>query len=166
MNAGPEGGNWKPAGPNDKGLDGQPARWTDTKTVTGDAAMTTQNNNWGQQAPYVLTPEFRAAWTTTQDLLTVGGYELRLYRETKVKYEPYAPKEWFTPVFLQASQTEEIAQLRTNISDFVTQSTVQFIVGEKKIDSDWDAYISQLNSLGLARYVDIYQTAYSAKFPN
>jgi putative aldouronate transport system substrate-binding protein len=162
MEWGPEGVNWKKAGPNDKGLEGEPARWTDTRGSAGHGNV--YNTDWGQAAPTVRTPTWRSAWTATQDMLSVGGYELRLHQETKNKYAPYAPKEWLTPVFLNPKQIEEAAQMKTNIDAFVNQSTVQFIVGDKDLDRDWDAYIAQLQKLNLDQYVQMYQTAYSAKF--
>jgi putative aldouronate transport system substrate-binding protein len=162
MEWGLEGVNWKKAGPNDKGLDGQPARWTDIRGSAGHGNV--YNTDWGQEAPDVRTPDFRAAWTADQDLLSVAGYELRLHRETRTKYAPYAPKEWFTPVFLNPKQIEEAAQMQTNITNFVNQSTVQFIVGDKDLDKDWDAYIAQLQKLNLDKYIQMNQDAYSAKF--
>jgi putative aldouronate transport system substrate-binding protein len=162
MEMGLEGINWKKAGPNDKGLEGEPARFTDTRSSAGHGNV--YNTDWGQAAATVRTATWRAAWSADQNLFTVGGYELRLYKETKTKYEPYAPKEWFTPVFLNPKQIEEAAQMQTNISDFVNQSTVQFIVGDKDLDKDWEAYIAQLKKLNLDQYIKMNQDAYTAKF--
>jgi putative aldouronate transport system substrate-binding protein len=162
MESGLEGVNWKKAGPNDKGLEGEPARWTDTRSAAGHGNV--YNTDWGQAAPTLRTAAYRSAWTANQDLLSVAGYELRLHQETKKKYAPYAPKEWFTPVFLNPKQIEEAAQMQTNINDFVNQSTVQFIVGDKDLDKDWDAYIAQLKRLNLDQYIQMNQDAYSAKF--
>jgi len=162
MDFGLEGVNWKKAGPNDKGLEGGTAKWTDIRGSAGHGNV--YNTDWGQAAPTLRTAEYRAGWTANQDLLSVAGYELRLHQETKNKFAPYAPKEWFTPVFLNPKQIEEAAQMLTNISDFVNQSTVQFIVGDKDLDKDWDAYIAQLKKLNLDQYIQMNQTAYTAKF--
>jgi len=162
MDFGLEGKNWKKAGPNDKGLDGQPAKWTDIRGSAGHGNV--YNTDWGQEALTLRTATYRAAWTANQDLLSVAGYELRLYKESKTKYAPSAPKEWFTPVFLNPKQIEEAAQMQTNITDFVNRSTVQFIVGEKDLDKDWDAYVAQLKNLNLDKYIQMNQDAYSAKF--
>lgn len=161
MEWGPEGVEWKPAGPNDKGLDGQPAKWVDIRPYAG-VENHVQNNEWAQMAPTVRTAAWRANWATNQNALSADGYELFLYQQTKEKYAPYAPTEFYTPVFLQPSQTEQVAQLQTNIQDYVTQSTVQFIVGQKDVDKDWDGYISHLKGLGLDNYIATYQSAYSA----
>ncbi|OAH14239.1 hypothetical protein [Streptomyces jeddahensis] len=37
---------------------------------------------------------------------------------------------------------------------------MQFITGKKSLDSDWDSYVSQLDQLGLKRFLQIYQAAY------
>ncbi|MGN0743083.1 MAG: hypothetical protein ACI4L8_10550 [Candidatus Fimadaptatus sp.] len=40
---------------------------------------------------------------------------------------------------------------------------VQFIIGEKDIDNDWDAYVAGLEQLDMARYIEIYQNALDAR---
>jgi putative aldouronate transport system substrate-binding protein len=52
------------------------------------------------------------------------------------------------------------ATLQTDIATSITQSTAQFITGQKSLDSDWDSYVSDLGKLGLKRFLHIYQEAY------
>ena len=54
----------------------------------------------------------------------------------------------------------EMAQLMTNINTYVEESIAKFIIGDLKIDSDWDKYLTELNKLGLPRYLEIIQTTY------
>jgi putative aldouronate transport system substrate-binding protein len=56
----------------------------------------------------------------------------------------------------------ELATLQTNLGTYIQQSAVQFITGEKSLDSDWDSYLGELDSLGLDRFLEIYQQAYDA----
>lgn len=39
----------------------------------------------------------------------------------------------------------------------------KFISGEEDIESGWDAYIKNLEKMGLADLLEIYQNAYNAK---
>ncbi len=164
MESGPEGFNWEPALTGDKGLTGAQARFRDLSTAMGHGDV--DNFSWGQQAPTVRTAEWRASWAADQNLMTVQGYELRLFKETSDKYEPYAPKEWYTRVFMNPDDIEVVAQMKTNIIDYMHQATVQFIVGELDIESDWDAYIAQLKKLDLEEYMDFHQAAWTAKMKN
>ena len=40
------------------------------------------------------------------------------------------------------------------------ESTAAFVTGNKSIDNDWDAYITELENLGLSDYLAIYQRYY------
>jgi putative aldouronate transport system substrate-binding protein len=164
MEAGPEGFIWEPAKPGDKGLTGEPARFRNLETAKGHGDV--DNYSWGQQAPTVRTAVWRASWAADQNLMTSQGYELRLFKNTAEKYEPYAPKEWYTRVFMDPKDVEEVAQMKTNIIDYMHQATVQFIVGELDIESDWGAYIAQLKKLELDQYMAFHQTAWTAKLRN
>jgi len=37
---------------------------------------------------------------------------------------------------------------------------VRFITGDRNINTEWDAYVKQLENLGLKRYLEIQQDAY------
>jgi putative aldouronate transport system substrate-binding protein len=58
-----------------------------------------------------------------------------------------------------------VATLQTNIENFATQSSLQFVTGQKNIDDDaaWNAYLKGLNDLGLPRYLELQQQAYQGR---
>lgn len=59
--------------------------------------------------------------------------------------------------------TEESSEYSTILSDLDTyayQATLQFITGERSIDTEWDSYLEALNSLKLERIEALCQTAY------
>ena len=60
---------------------------------------------------------------------------------------------------MDPDDVEEMAQMKTNITDYLKQSAVQFIIGELDIESDWDAYIAQLKRLNIDKYVQLQQDA-------
>jgi putative aldouronate transport system substrate-binding protein len=39
-----------------------------------------------------------------------------------------------------------------------------FVIGNADVDADWETYLATLNDAGLAQYLEIYQTAYDAKY--
>lgn len=59
--------------------------------------------------------------------------------------------------------TEESSEYSTILSDLDTyayQATLQFITGERSIDTEWNSYIETLNSLKLEQIEALCQTAY------
>jgi putative aldouronate transport system substrate-binding protein len=54
----------------------------------------------------------------------------------------------------------EIQQALTNIPDYVEQAMARFITGDLDIDRDWDSYLSNLENMGLSRWLKVAQQAY------
>jgi ABC-type sugar transport system, periplasmic component len=163
MDWGPEGTTWEKAKEGEKDIVGNPAkrRWIQF-TTHGDV----QNYHWNQNGPTKRNEQYNNEWAVDQDIYKSASYVKRLQDLSSEYYKPYAPKEWFTAVFLTAEQTNEISQMKTNITDYVNQSLVQFITGSLDIDKDWDNYVSKLKDLQLDKYIDIYNKAYEAKMKN
>ena len=161
MELGPWGHMYVLAEEGELGLTGEQAFYKDIRDQKGHS--TVHNFNWGQQATTVRTAEFRASGAVPQeDPLSAAGYELRLFRDTAEKMVPYAPEQWFINVFVDPDDVEEMAQMKTNILDYIRQSAVQFIIGELDIDSDWDSYLAQLKRLNLDKYVLLNQDAWDS----
>ncbi|MBT2475185.1 ABC transporter substrate-binding protein, partial [Microbacterium sp. ISL-103] len=58
----------------------------------------------------------------------------------------------------------ELAELQTNIATYITQAQAEFVTGQRDIADDgaWDAYVADIEGLGLARYLELLQAAYDA----
>ena len=52
--------------------------------------------------------------------------------------------------------------LQTNINTYVEESIAQFLVGQKDVEADWDAYLAELQNMRLDRYLEIIQNTYDA----
>jgi putative aldouronate transport system substrate-binding protein len=120
------------------------------------------NTNWPALAQYNNTAAFRAAEAIPEDIYSQAGYERRLFDATKL-YEGKEDKSKIYPywgVWIDPSLGSEVATLQTNIENYVSQSSLQFITGSKNLDKDWDAYVKGLDGLGLSRYLQIQQEAY------
>jgi len=57
-------------------------------------------------------------------------------------------------------EAEELRDLRNSINTYVAESMALFSVGDRNIDRDWDAYIRELDRMGLARYLQLSQNGY------
>ena len=74
-------------------------------------------------------------------------------------YEPFLdtplPKPW-----LSAEDAERMSILATDIVGYVDQKMAQWISGEADVEAEWDAYVAQLDTLGLQELIEIKQKAY------
>lgn len=65
---------------------------------------------------------------------------------------------------LDADAATEATALWTDISTYISESTAKFITGEKNLEDDFDAYLAQLKSMGMDRYIEIQQNALDAYY--
>ncbi len=63
-----------------------------------------------------------------------------------------------------AELSAEATTLWTDISTYISESCVKFITGELNLEGDFDAYIAQLKSMGMDRYIEIQQMALDAYY--
>lgn len=149
--------HWRWAEEGEIGLNGEPAIWH-RLTTFGEL----QNFHWAQVNPSYRPNNLRLgeAQRGPDDL------EVRLYTETSQKIEPYArPLESvIPPLSFTLEQSTELAELNLSIADYIRQMEAEFVLGRADLDSGWDAYVSTLDSLGLARWVEIHQEAYDTQF--
>lgn len=160
LDVGPKGKAWDDATPGKKDFYGRQAKWEQFENF-----LEIDNSNWRGLGPTFRSfASVRGTKAQPQDPFAANGLETRLFIATSENYEPYAPKEVFLGnVFLSLDDIEEAAQLRLNITDYVKQSMVRFIVGDLDINADWDDYLEGLKGLNLDRYLNIYQKAYKLK---
>jgi putative aldouronate transport system substrate-binding protein len=45
----------------------------------------------------------------------------------------------------------------------VAESVDRFIIGDLDLEKQWDAYVAQLNQIGLSRYLKILETSLPAQ---
>ena len=79
---------------------------------------------------------------------------------TRDKLLPYAvdvfPKNYLT--FTQ-EESDLYAELYTDIQEYISQSQATFVT-EGVTDDSWNAYVSQVEKMGIKEVVSIYQAAY------
>jgi len=160
---GVEGASWVKPGAGDQALDTSltplftylPSRPTDKP----------RNDAWGPIAQLYSPASFRNAQVQPTDIYSPNGFERRLFQATKL-YEGKEPKDQIFPswnIWLDKTDAAEVAQLQTSLQNFVAESQLQFITGQRKLDVvSWSAYLDGLRGLGLQRYLDLMQRAYAA----
>ena len=125
-----------------------------------------RNDSWGPLSQYYHPVEFRDGLVQDMDIYSAEGYERRLQEATYL-YEDSHPDEVFQnwAVCYEPEVVDELSMMKTNIEDYIDQSAVQFITGEKSLETDWDEYVEGFERLGLERYLEIMQEAFdNARF--
>ncbi|WP_313731739.1 extracellular solute-binding protein [Cohnella nanjingensis] len=153
-----EGVGWNKAQVGEKNIWGEPAKYS-FENLPHQDENAIRNDSWSLLGPKDMSKEFRDSFASAQDPLSSKGYETRLAQATKT-YEPFAPKEFYPAgAYIRPEDTDAAAQLTTSIKDYVQSNMAQFILGNKDIEKDWDAYVKGFDGLNLTKYIEIYQAA-------
>jgi len=160
-----ENEGWRYAQKGEVGLDGNPAIWKPLKPWNDKEP---QNDCWVRVGVYLQDKAFRLGEVVPPDLDPDGpeGVEKRLYDATKKYYEPYVhpEKQIPSPLRFLSSEQEQMATLTTEFARYARQSMVKFVVGAMDLDKDWNAYIANLDKLGLQKILDMNQKAYTRQY--
>lgn len=80
--------------------------------------------------------------------------------ERQKMYAPYLIKPLplmnYTP-----EEASELSTLSTDISKVVNEQKAKWCTGQGNIDEEWDSYVKSLNKMGLDRYMEIHNAAYT-----
>jgi putative aldouronate transport system substrate-binding protein len=165
---GREGKEWTKAEQGQIGLDGRQAKYT---TITVDTKNPEfQNIIWGQSWANNRGFDYQMSWAYPKDpydpAVSPMIGRMRIFFNATKEHEKFGQKaENVLPaLYYKQDAIGEIAQLKTTINDYVNESVVRFITGNKDIDKEWDSYISQLNSIGLKRYLQVIQENYDTQY--
>ncbi|RXZ79696.1 extracellular solute-binding protein [Paenibacillaceae bacterium] len=158
---GVEGHMWSKADAGQLNVNGEPAEYQVDPAYLEETVHT---DGWDQAGPGFRPRERFESQAVSQDVFSTEGYELRLVQETN-KYQGYEPNpsEFFPiDIFISSEDSEQAAQLKATIEDYVKSSMLQFIAGDKDIDKGWDDYVAGFDGLKLGEYLRIIQSAYDA----
>ena len=80
---------------------------------------------------------------------------------TKEQYEPYGKREECLEGLVYTSEeNDELAQLWVSLKTYLDDARIQFISGTMDLDSDWDAYVDNVENGDMKRVIEINQAAY------
>ena len=65
-----------------------------------------------------------------------------------------------------SEEASQCTEAMVSIADLVEQAKAEFITGVRDLDSGWDAYLEELESVGLSSWLEIAQTAYERSQAN
>ncbi|MDO4259598.1 MAG: ABC transporter substrate-binding protein [Actinomycetaceae bacterium] len=100
--------------------------------------------------------------TTKEHFETVVAPEPRAKeRQDQVEkfYRPFAANDAYPPVLLSNEELDKVTLPTTDINTLVKEKFATWVVNGT-IDSEWQAYTTQLDTLGVADITQVYQQAY------
>ncbi len=64
-------------------------------------------------------------------------------------------------ITLTVEETEEVAKTQSDVLTYGQETALRFLTGDLALNEDnWNAYVEQLNSMGLLNIIAVYQNAY------
>ena len=117
---------------------------------------------WDQAGPQVRSRDFRLGEVGTGDGNSLSEI---LYQETRDKMEPYQadPQMIVPPLIFDEDVSVEIVDLESNLGTYVKEMIARFITGDADIESEWGSYLTELEKIGLPRYIKLVQEAYDKR---
>lgn len=115
-----------------------------------------------------LTPNYRSSeFRLAQEYNPADPLERLLYNWSKDLYSPYGKPDMFIPPLVFTSEQSQRGELNTALKTQVDRkSYAAFVTGQADIESGWESYLTELQNLSLQDFLDIYQSAYDAKYAN
>ncbi len=78
-------------------------------------------------------------------------------------YEPYGVSQ-VPPIKFTADESRDMAQITAVTDAYFDEMTALFLTGGMDLDKDWDAYIAELENMGLSEVLKIYNEAYARQW--
>ena len=155
---GPEGTGWRKAEASETGF-------------TGKIAYFKQLFNWGDTLNYHWYENFlinmKEPWKEMMVATVAEGVydqEAILYHSTVDNYYPYSVDKTIPVLSFDPDSAAEVAELVENLSTYYNEAFTKFVRGEMSLDKDWEAYLKELDTIGLPRLLELYQAAYDRTY--
>lgn len=125
------------------------------------------NNIWGKPGNVVwnaeCTPFISSQWLVMRTASILKTEEnkdiIDLFDQHYAYCKPYEKAELLDVLIYNEEESANLALIQSVIDSYVTESMTAFVTGDRDI-SEWDAYVSELNDMGLEEYLAIQQAAY------
>jgi len=115
-----------------------------------------QNSHWHEMGAAFRTNEMSNGQVWNNNPLE-NEYILARY---VLSYMDKAPADAVGRLVYSYEETEEIKEIQSTINSYVAESIARFISGDMNIETGWDAYINELNKIGIDKYRANAQKAY------
>jgi putative aldouronate transport system substrate-binding protein len=120
---------------------------------------TPQNKHWQIEfgTIYTATTNATGVWTDTG---TWSSSRAKMYRGVALNAGKDAAERVDFIVYTQAEE-DEIREMRNSIQTYRAECLSLFCTGAMNLDRDWNTYLFELDKMGLKRYMEVVQKAYT-----
>ena len=160
---GVKGVDWDDADEGTFGINGEPAL---NKPLVPWQEVEPQNQHVVQQVISMRDSAFRLGEVSSPDvdLWSSEGLETYLYKAT-AEYKPFARDEMVVPpIKFTDEESEELAVLRVELANAIKEGVIAFMTGARDVDTEYEAFLTELESKGLPRLVELHQAQYDAQY--
>lgn len=110
-------------------------------------------------AKYSLKPNTGEAMDDTYAIYSQYNLQTDVQTEANALWSAGDTSIIMPPVSLTVEESDEYAKIMNEITTYVQESIVKFIMGQKSLD-EFDSFVEELNAMGLERATEIQQDAY------
>jgi putative aldouronate transport system substrate-binding protein len=152
---GVEGTDWIVPPEGEESIDGGQAAYR-TLANWGEGQT---DSAWRQTGMTYRTSEFRLSQSAVEQFV-----EVPLFIASNDML-PFAPplESLIPPLAFDDAAAGELTEAQLSVKTYVDEMLIRFITGDADIETEWESYLETLNSQGLPRLLEIYQTAYDAQ---
>jgi putative aldouronate transport system substrate-binding protein len=150
--------DWKQAGPGDKSM------YTDlgfkaTLILLNNVWSGIQNSHWYMSQAGLMYMGLIDGMVQSMDNPLENERWIAAAVPLHIGKEP-PEKNRVDHMIFSFEETEKYGELRSSFNTYVDESLAFFVTGEKNIDRDWDAYIRELDTIGLKDFLAVSQSGY------
>lgn len=135
------------------------------KDETFWSSQETTTASWLQVGPYIRNAALQAVrarritGNTEEEKISIQ--RISLDYESKEAGMANARKEVYDYATFTEEEREVISTVGTTVSNYVSEMTAKYLLGREDISSTWDAYLAELEKMGVNDLLKVYQDAYS-----
>lgn len=122
-----------------------------------------QNRSYIQTGPFVR--EYGIANGRTRDPENISLFDKHV-GEADVMYQQnaYRPDEVIPKLSYSAEEVEAVSDIQGTLYEFVEEWTANFLAGNMDIDANWDAYLAELENIGVNESLEVVQAVYDRMY--
>jgi putative aldouronate transport system substrate-binding protein len=119
------------------------------------------NSSWRNKGPSLITMEMsRSRMTPPPDPRSY------LDRDATIAYNivTYGPKENLGKLIYTEEEFAVVSELEATLKSYVNEMTASFLAGNRDIDVSWNAYLAEMDKIGLPKVLATVQQAYNRMY--
>ncbi len=143
-------------------LDGYEVVFKETFTKERPQRWTSENDTiWHSTYMAQIPPKLHGGRQIAEYANEYREYQMKTlwYESVPLRFDNH-PDETILKLIFTQEEIDDISEAQTTINTYVAESRTRFILGDMNIETEWDTYLSTLESMGLTHIVDVSQTCY------